>query len=50
MRRIGVSLAQLLFGDSDRQVASLDAVVIFDEPLASRRPGVRLADLATIRS
>ena len=46
-RRIGVSLAQLLFGDRNGQVASLRTVVIFDEPLASRRPGVRLTGLST---
>ena len=46
MRGIGLSLAQLLLGDSNGQVASLDAVVVLDEPLASRRPGVRPAGLS----
>ena len=46
MRRIGLSLAQLLLGDSNGQVAALDAVVVLDEPLASRRPGVRPAALS----
>jgi hypothetical protein len=46
MRCIGLSLTQLLLGDSNRQVAALDAVVALDEPLASRRPGVRPAALS----
>jgi hypothetical protein len=35
MRRVSVSLAQLLLGDSDGQIASLDALVVPDKPLAS---------------
>jgi hypothetical protein len=36
----------LLRRDREQKVAMLDALVVLDEPLASRRPGVRLTDLA----
>jgi hypothetical protein len=42
-----VAFAQLLFGNREGQVASLDTVLAFDEALAAPRPGVRLADVAT---
>jgi hypothetical protein len=46
MRRIGVSLTQLMLGDRNGQIASLDAVVVLDQPLASRRPRIRPAALS----
>ena len=45
-RRLGLILAQLLFGDGDGQIASLDTVVVRDESLPPCRPGVRLAALS----
>jgi hypothetical protein len=41
IRRVGESLIQLPLGDRNGQIAALDPVVVRDQPLASRRPGVR---------
>ena len=42
VRRVGLPFSQLLLGDGTGQVASFDAARVFDQPLASRGPGVRL--------
>jgi hypothetical protein len=36
----------LLRGDSNGQVPSFDAVVVLDDSLASRRPGMRTTSLS----
>jgi len=36
----------LLLGDGNGEIASLYAIAVFDEPLASRRPGVRSTALS----
>jgi hypothetical protein len=46
MHRIGLSLAELLLGNGNGHVTALDALEVLDEPLASRRPGVRATALS----
>ena len=50
VRHLHLAVMQLLRRDRHQQVSPLDAVLALDEPLASRRPGVRLTDSPRNRS